>query len=217
MLKNMLQNQKKYNIPLVISTVCCVALLLIRNIIVGNKDYNFLLWNLFLAIIPFIIAFLLESNYKKFNKLTLLLGGFFWLLFYPNAPYMVSDLIHVNKTSSIVLYDTLIIFSLSTLALFFGFYSLKLIYIVIKKSRNHKFALSIMCFSILLSSFGIFLGRILRLNSWDIFTKPIQTLILIFDHLFPITKNPTTYLIIILFSFVQFMVLYLVQGFKHTE
>ncbi len=210
-------NQKKYLTTLVISTICCVSLLLIRNAVVGNKDYNFLLWNLFLAIVPFIVAFLLEIFYKKLNTLFLIVGGCLWILFYPNAPYMVSDLIHVDKASSIVLYDTLIIFSLSILALFFGFYSLRLIYVIIKRKKNHKFALSVIGFCILLSSFGIYLGRILRLNSWDVFTKPIQTATIIFEHLFPITKNPTTYAVIILFSFVQFMVLYLVRDFKYID
>lgn len=211
------QNQKKYIITLSISTVGCVALLVIRNTVVGNKDYNFLIWNLFLAIIPFVIAFVLDLFHKKLPNLVLILGGCLWLLFYPNAPYMVSDLIHVDKASSVVLYDTLIIFSLSILALLSGFYSLRLIYVIIKRKKNQKFAMTAIGFFILLSSFGIYLGRILRLNSWDVFTKPIQTATLIIDHLFPISTNPTTYAVIILFSFVQFMVLYLVRDFKYIE
>lgn len=209
--------QKKYVLTLSSATFSCVVLLFLRNSIVGNNDYNFLLWNLFLGIIPFLIAFLIDIFYTKLNTFLFLVGSGIWLLFYPNAPYMISDLIHVDKNSSIVLYDTLIIFSLSILSLFFGFYSLKLIYTILKKKINKKLAIFSIGACILLSSFGIYLGRILRLNSWDVFTKPLQTASTILEHLFPITKNPTTYIIILLFSFIQCMVLYLIKDFKYID
>jgi len=68
-----------------------------------------------------------------------------------------------------------------------------------------------------LSSTGIYLGRILRLNSWDFFTHPIKTLQVIFNHLFPVTKNPSTYLVIFLFSIIQFILLIMMKDFDEIE
>ncbi|WP_291723073.1 DUF1361 domain-containing protein [Bernardetia sp.] len=213
----MASNKKKYLTTLLISTILSVGILFVRNLVENNSNYNFLLWNLFLGFIPFGVVLLIDIFYQKLNTILIVLGVCLWLLFYPNAPYMISDLIHVDKNSSVVLYDTLIIFSLSILSLFYGFYSLKLVYEILVKWKSKKIANFLISFCIVLSSFGIYLGRILRLNSWDVFTKPIQTAITIFEHLFPVTKNPVTYLVIFLFSFVQFMVWFLIKDFKYVE
>jgi uncharacterized membrane protein len=103
------------------------------------------------------------------------------------------------------------------LALFYGFYSLKIIHLVFKFRMSKLMANLVIWICIILSSAGIYLGRILRLNSWDFFTHPIQILQTIFNHLFPITKNPTTYLVIFLFSIIQFMLLIMMKDFDEVE
>jgi uncharacterized membrane protein len=172
---------------------------------------------LFLGSVPFIVAGCLKFFEQKLNNLLLFLGGCLWLLFYPNAPYMITDLIHVNSGSTIVLYDTIIIFSFAMLSAFLGFYSIALMYFLIDERFSLLWARVIITISLLLSSFGIYLGRILRLNSWDIFTKPLETFATIFEHLFPIGKNPTTYAIIILFSLLQCMLLFLIIDIRQTK
>lgn len=197
-----------------ISTIINVLILFIRNYLTENTSYNFLLWNLFLGFVPFLFAYLLNLLNHKINKFFLWIGTGLWLLFYPNAPYMITDLIHIQATSPIVLYDAIIIFSLAMLSVFFGFYSIGLVYVIWEQKIGIIWTRIIIGASILLSSFGIYLGRILRLNSWDIFTKPIQTIELIFQHLFPVSANPTTYAIIIIFSWVQIMLIFLIIDMK---
>ncbi len=201
----------KYIKVLFLFTIFCFLFLLIRNLIEGNSHYNFLIWNLFLGFIPFLVALSIQLFKKNLNNFILIAGSFLWLLFYPNSPYMITDLIHVQATSTTVVYDTLLIFSFSMLSLFFGFYSIKLIQNVINKRTSKKITNTIIIISLLLSSFGIYLGRVLRLNSWDVFTEPVKTLSTIFEHLFPISKNPVTYIIIIIFTFIQVFILLLMQ------
>src|SRR4051812_31496941 len=116
-----------YVIVLALVTVFDLVILLIRNMVEQTSTYNFLLWNLFLAFVPLAIAWIIHFALNKVSKIIIVIGSIVWLMFYPNAPYMISDLIHVNSASTNVLYDTLIIFSFSILALFYGFYSLKII------------------------------------------------------------------------------------------
>src|SRR4051795_4599828 len=100
----------KYKLPtnylfaLVAFTVAILIIFFVRNMIEGNKAYNFLLWNLFLAFLPLLFAWVIHFFAGKLNKVIIIIATFFWLLFYPNAPYMISDLIHVNNTSPVVLY-----------------------------------------------------------------------------------------------------------------
>ena len=215
----MMQNKlpRNYLVVLALFTAFSLLCLVIRNFAEGNTIYNFLLWNLFLALVPLAMALILHFFVGKLNKVIIIVGSFLWLLFYPNAPYMISDLIHVNNTNAMVLYDTLIIFSFSMLALFYGFYSIKIIHFCYRQITNKRTAHFVIAASIILSSAGIYLGRILRLNSWDLFTHPLQTMGTILDHLWPINKNPSTYVIILLFSFIQFFLLIMMKDLDEIE
>ncbi|WP_461147613.1 DUF1361 domain-containing protein [Spirosoma pulveris] len=191
--------------------------LFIRNLVLANNEYNFLIWNLFLGFTPLLIAIILfELKVKKINVF-FVSGSILWLLFYPNAPYMISDLIHVDKTSSLVVYDALIIFSFAMLSVFYGFYSLKIMHQLYTRLIGTKVANGLVTLSILLSSFGIYLGRVLRLNSWDLFTNPLSVIEKIVSHLFPIGNNPATYVTIILFSSIQFILLIMTKNIDEMQ
>jgi len=208
---------RNYLFALVVFTAFDLLALFIRNVYAQNNSYNFLLWNLFLAFVPLLLAWITYYIANKWSKGGVLLLSFLWLLFYPNAPYMISDLIHVNDNSPIILYESLLLFSYAMLALFYGFYSLKIIHLVFK-FRMGKFLANVFIWvCIVLSSVGIYLGRVLRLNSWDIFTHPVTALQTIFDHLFPVAKNPSAYLVIVLFSFIQFILLIMMKDFDEVE
>src|SRR5215208_3975831 len=107
--------------PIVILTIANMLVLVSRNIIVGDTFFNFLKSNLFIGSFPVIlIAFLMDMYSARFKPVLFWLCTAVWVLFYPNAPYMISDLIHdsqdPNDVNQIrVIYDTLIIFSIAML------------------------------------------------------------------------------------------------------
>lgn len=202
---------------LIIVTIINLIILFIRNKVTADSTYNFLLFNLFLGFLPLLFAFILYQFSAKFKTWMVIAGSFIWLLFYPNAPYMLTDFIHVNAQSTTVIYDALIIFSISILSLFYGFYSMKIIHLIWYSRYNRKVANAVILFSILLSSFGIYLGRILRLNSWDLFTRPFKVMADIFGHLWPVSENPSTYYIILLFSVIQLVFLWTVHNMEEMD
>src|SRR4029079_15658927 len=88
-------------ITLLACAAACAALLTARWLVTGLASYRFLAWNLFLAGIPFgfaLAALLVPESALprplRAPRRALLLA--LWLLFFPNAPYMVSDLAHLT-------------------------------------------------------------------------------------------------------------------------
>lgn len=132
--------------------------------------YFFLIWNLFLAGVPFLISeFVKSKSAPAFNSLVLII----WLLFLPNSFYVITDLIHLQN-SSMQIFDCFMILSFAILCLYLGFYSMKKVgkWIGNKLPILNKSLLNILI--LFLCSFGIYLGRVLRYNSWDILKNPVN-------------------------------------------
>ncbi len=147
-----------------------VFLSLCRIIYTARNMYAFLLWNLFLAFVPWIIANVLE--YKNFRKRIEIPVMIIWLLMFPNAPYLFTDLIHLGKNPSAPRwFDITLLLSYGMTGFAFGFLSLMKIEGKIKKYFPKIKPFFVKAFIIYLSSYGIFLGRFLRWNSWDIITN----------------------------------------------
>lgn len=193
-------------------SVISIAAFFVRNMVIGDSNYNFLLWNLFLGLVPLLFAICVKNFEAKLGAPLFWLGCGLWLLFYPNAPYMISDFIHVNQQESYVLYDALMIFNIAMLSTFYGLYSLKIIYDVITIRYHSRLAFAVIIGSVVLAAFGVYLGRVLRLNSWDLFTKPGATIEMILGHLFPFSANPQTWALVTIFSFLQLFLIVLIYG-----
>ncbi|MGE5559140.1 MAG: DUF1361 domain-containing protein [Bacillota bacterium] len=205
------------------SLACAVMAFLLRWY--TQRPYIFLLWNLFLAWIPLFISFavyFLHNNFpagpRALKRAVLLSAGFLWLLFYPNASYIVTDLIHWKAgSSSLMWYDLLLYLSVAWLALVLGFISLYLLQELIAsccgKPAGWLFVLGVSG----LSSFGIYLGRFLRFNSWDIFTHPAEMIRHIFDHLndpYPHPRPLSFSLFFLAFSLFGYLIFY---AFAHLH
>ncbi len=160
---------------LTISTALSVFLLFFRVQWSGTLFYAFLVWNLFLAWIPFICSvFLLEAKHKRQTPVVLLFLFACWLLFFPNSPYILTDLFHLKVRHEIPLwFDLILILSFAWNGLLLGFSSLLNIQQFLKhyfsKSTIHIFVFTLF----VLCGFGIYLGRYPRFNSWDVVTNPI--------------------------------------------
>lgn len=155
-----------------------IGLLAVRIIFSGLPLFIFFVWNLFLALIPFYLSIkIISTSEKKTTNGVNWLLIFIWLLFLPNAPYMITDLIHLkNRTGVPLWYDTLLILSFCWNGLIIGFLSIYNVHEVLKQ-RKGKFKSWVFILAVfLLCGFGIYLGRYLRWNSWDILFNPLNLL-----------------------------------------
>ncbi len=144
----------------------------------GNFLHIFLIWNMFLAIIPFWILKIEKKTNKNILKILTILA---WILFLPNAFYTVTDLIHIqnlefyffeNPYASATYVEDITnwmeivnLFLVST----FGFFSgLKNVDKFIKRFKNTWQKTVIIAVLSVLSGIAIYIGRFLRFNSWDV-------------------------------------------------
>ena len=151
----------------------CLALLAGRMELSGRTSFFFLSWNLALAVIPLCFAWAAQAVSRSRWKLLAIpmLGP--WLLFFPNAPYILTDLMHLKHRAPVPLwYDLVMLLAFALTGLFVGYLSLHLAEDVLKRTLNRTFAVLGVVAAVFLSAFGIYLGRMLRWNSWDVVYAP---------------------------------------------
>jgi uncharacterized membrane protein len=155
--------------------ILATALSLLRILFFQNSSLIYLLWNIFLALVPFFLSSLLQHYAEEhtLTKLTYVTLGILWILLIPNAPYIVTDLIHLMHTKGIpIIYDTFLLFTSAWIGLLLFFYSFSHIEHIIKIKYSQKTTSILLVLLTILISFGMYLGRFLRFNSWDIFANP---------------------------------------------
>lgn len=185
-----------------------VLLVFGRVLVFHTTHYIYLLWNIFLSIIPFIISSFLLWYVGRPNRSIILLyiGMLVWLIAFPNAPYIVTDIIHIGRGYiTPILYDTMLLFTAAWVGLLFGFHSLFHIETILQKLYSKKISSIIIVVIIALSSFGMYLGRFVRFNSWDIFVKPVD----FFKYILDVVINPTQYISAYLFTSLFFLFIYI--------
>jgi len=152
-------------------------LLAARMVYSGSFHYLFLVWNIFIAWIPFVISSLFKKMTEK-SKWKQVLVFCCWLVFFPNALYIVTDLIHLQIESIVPKwFDAVLLFSSSVVGLMMAFASLYRVEKYLHKTVNKKWHSPLIMAILFLGSFGVYLGRFLRWNSWDILSNPFQLLL----------------------------------------
>ena len=159
------------------ASAVCVALVITRVAWTGKIRHGFLAWNLFLAWLPLLFALLARANYREGEKPGWRFLGFSaaWLLFFPNAPYIFTDLIHLTNRYFVHFWvDLAVILSCAFTGLMLGFVSLYLMQSVVTRMLGRAAGWLFVAGAAGLGSFGIYLGRFLRFNSWDVVAKPAE-------------------------------------------
>jgi uncharacterized membrane protein len=139
-----------------------------------NEAVDFSLdWNLLLSWIPLLLAFTASSLGKRYGKLPILtaLLSFLWLLFFPNAPYMITDLIHLSTDDyarDLTWHDMIMLFYYAQVSLINGLVSLYWIHRSWQRNYSQTIGNILMLISLPLAGFGVYLGRMQRWNSWDL-------------------------------------------------
>jgi uncharacterized membrane protein len=158
---------------LAVLTLFVLAMLAFRVAYTKTGGHAGIAWNLVLAWVPFLLALVIYARAPTVSRGQLAAFGALWLLFFPNAPYIVTDLKHVGNDGSIpILYDVLLLTAAAWTGLLLGLTSLFLIHAVARRLLGVVNAWALVVGVLALSSFGIYLGRVQRWNSWDVFVRP---------------------------------------------
>jgi uncharacterized membrane protein len=173
-----------------LSAAGCILLFGLRVAISGKTAYRYLVWNLVLAIVPYIIAalgarFLVRAEGRPVRAFIAAGTAALWFVFYPNAPYIFTDFIHViNRTylrtapsdwlslNALLWYDLLMNAAFAFIGHFIGLVSMWIVQTYLSRVWGPRPAGVLIGAVILLSGFGIYLGRFSRLNSWDLVLDP---------------------------------------------
>jgi uncharacterized membrane protein len=166
-------------LALVFGSGVSVALVIARVIYTRNFSYAFLIWNLFLAWLPFLFALLARDEFRSGARpMSRWRFGAFaaaWLLFFPNAPYIFTDVIHLtNRYYSHFWVDLVLVLSSALTGLVLGFLSLFLMQSLVARLLGWLMSWLFIAGVASLSGFGIYLGRFLRINSWDVVFQPLK-------------------------------------------
>ena len=194
--------------PLILGTITGFILLLIRWIYEPNDYYFFLPYNLLLALIPLGIALMIVrySKHKQISPVLLIAAGFMWLIFFPNAPYVLTDFIHLAPRHGVpIWFDAILILSFASSSVLAGWYSLWYMQILIKKWFDATMSWVFVAGVLLLASFGVYLGRFLRWNSWDLFLDPVRLATDVYDRLS--TSAPHTRFLLVSGFFLGFFLI----------
>jgi uncharacterized membrane protein len=156
-----------------VTSAIAVSVLAAYRLASGSGDLDFLLWNLALAWVPLVAALALDdvrSTPLRFQLPLLAL----WLAFFPNAPYLVTDLIHIDPADhrAIGILGDAALVSVAPVGLALGFSSLMLVERTVRGRFGGRVALGVSVLSLVAACFGIYLGRVIRLNSWDLLSRP---------------------------------------------
>jgi uncharacterized membrane protein len=209
-------DSKRMVIVLGLSSFLGLAMLAFRIAYSGRRGYWSLPWDLFLAWIPLLLATAVERIGVTRKRLTvgMLLLAFGWLLFFPNAPYLVTEFMHLSPRHAIydgppriphvwpadwgvradipVWFDVLMLATYAWTGLLLGFFSLHLIHGVAARVAGRIWGWLVVVVGVGLCAFGVSLGRFERWNSWDLLAKPVSLASDVSDRVFNPLAHPRT-------------------------
>lgn len=177
---------------LLILSMAAVGLLVVRMDRVGEPAFGFLVWNLFLAWIPFGLALCAALVHRRAGPRPLLWAlGVCWLLFLPNAPYILTDFIHLGRRGGVPLwFDAALIGTFAGVGLALGLASLLIMHHVVAARSGRLVGWVFAVSALVLSAIGVYLGRFLRFNSWDVITDPNSLVSVVLQRLADPFGNP---------------------------
>jgi uncharacterized membrane protein len=184
-----------------LNAACAVCIfLVVARVAYSDTGYRLgLIWNLFLAWIPFILSYFAHSISWRQRWLFLIIPiiAVLWLIFFPNAPYMLTDLQDLARKAAgaPLWYDVIIVVWCSWTAMLLGVVSLYLMQDIVQRTFGRMIGWSFVFVISGLSSFGVYVGRFVRLNSWDILQDPGETAMEILGILIDPSRRLAAFLI----------------------
>lgn len=171
-----------------------VVLYLIGAVANGGLNYYYLVWNLFLAWLPLAFAYFLLKILRQrlWSSWPALALTFLWLIFLPNSFYMLSDFVHLSDNPSAnLMFNIVLIASFAFNGLILGYLSVMKIHRrLLARGHSLELSWSLIGLALLVSSYAIYLGRYIRLNSWDFFTNFLGVLYSVSDQVLHPSNYP---------------------------
>lgn len=182
-----LEPKVQYTIALVVATAVSVLLLLAESAGYGGFVHLYLMWNLFLAWIPFGLALVLRGTLRRklWSSWEAMILTVAWLAFLPNTFYMISDFIHLAEVDPDQLLMSAIVFmSFIYTSVLLGLSGLYLVHLELRKRLEVWPTWAVVGLALFACSTAIYIGRDLRWNTWDILTQPAGVLFDLSERLF---------------------------------
>ena len=133
--------------------------------------YGFLRWNLFLAVVPLALAHALAwASRRDWSRPAVPVLAVGWLLFLPNAPYLISDLVHLEDGASRA--NVLTLSLVAVTGLLIGVKSVQLVQRVVEQRFGVAWGWRAVQATVVLATLGVYMGRVLRWNSWNVLSRP---------------------------------------------
>ncbi len=183
----------QYVKALLLASAISAGFFIARFVSAQSTRYAFLFWNLLLAWLPLVFAWYLQRSLKKnrWSRAAPIIFTILWIGFLPNSFYLVTDLIHLHSTGEVsLLYDCVMFFSFIFSGMVLGFTSLFMVQKLLHDKLRRRDTHSIMAAVLLLCSFAMYLGRVFRLNTWDVLINPAGLLFDVSDQFVNPTQHP---------------------------
>jgi len=209
-----------FNRLLIIFIAFICAMIIARILYSGNVRFIFLTWNIFLAWIPYVLSgfFKTYRNREKYKQVILFTT---WLLFFPNALYIITDLIHLQHETNVpVWYDAILLFASSFAGLMMAFISLHRVENFLESIFTKRTVLLLVPGILFLGAFGVYLGRFQRWNSWNVINDPLALGLDIFSRIVSPQDNlktwGITFILTVLYSILYFFIKIIPRAFPET-
>lgn len=149
-----------------------LGLIAIRMCVTHSLTYAFYYWNLFLAVVPLVASACLDARASLWSARNLMSLGM-WFCFLPNAPYLITDIIHFQEGPRGPAYlDMAIVYTMAWNGVLLAYASARRVEEWLLERYTARPVRIAVIAAFLLCGFGIYLGRYLRWNSWDILVHP---------------------------------------------
>jgi uncharacterized membrane protein len=196
-------------VALLAASALCVAAVEIRTQETGDAYYRFLVWNLVLAWVPLAIAVAAYARARTRIDVVVAVLLVPWLLFFPNAPYLLTDFIHLGEGPAPLWYDALMLSAFAWTGLLLGFASLYLVQLILRRAFGATVGWIGVLAALGLGSVGVYVGRFIRFNSWDALLHPLRVAEVVNDHLTAVpARTAEALLALVAFLLVGYLVVY---------
>lgn len=181
--------------PLLLASALACLMVIARLRFDPSPAYAHMIWNLFLAWIPYSCSLWLRWIDKPTLRWWwLIVPGAIWLLFLPNAPYMLTEFVHLlHVPSNVLWYDIGMIATFAWIGCVLAVVSLSIVHRAVTARLGLVTGWFVVLISAGLSGFGVYLGRFLRWNSWDVVRDPHGLITDLAARLLDPFSHPRTY------------------------